>query len=674
MTLRPDTVDAFERLVERLPVAVLDPAGETRYVSPAAAAVAGVAPAAPLEDVGRLVAPADVPAFADAFASLVDGDGTEARVTVRPAGRSDGAAVAATLFDFTADPAVGGVVVLFTDETPAASVRRLVRAVTDPDEGVATADSPRDTVDRIVAAASGLPWLELGCYLRDEASAPLGPVGPSVAGDAEPVVRAADRTGERRVVGPDAVPLNALPDRPYAGGLAVPMGDHGVLVAGVRDRDDVTPDLLTGLSLVATTGSLALDRLAAGRALRRSREQHRRCRAETDRLAAATATERSAERRVLAAESTQAVREAVCTELAAAEPVALAWFGTVSPGASELVPAAVAGDGEAYPSGVTFDLGDESGPPAARVLSERTTVAERDLAAGSAPAAWRRAALDAGLRSALAVPIGGEEGTHGVLAVYGRAVGALDGPVRAVVEHLRRVVAYALTSVELRALALGNTTVELELSVPEPRTVLAELADATDATVNLESAAPNRSGYTRLFVSVDAPGDRVVAAATATDGVAEARHLTDRDDGALVEVIAEGETVPGTLASLGAGVVDAETTGDGVRAVVTVARSVDVREFVDAVRESHPETVLLARRVRETPVEADRHFRQRIESQLTDRQYEALQAAHYGGYFESPRRQTGSDIAATLGITQPTFANHVREAQRKLLTALFRSG
>ncbi|WP_415379368.1 bacterio-opsin activator domain-containing protein [Halosimplex sp. TS25] len=674
MTLRPDTVDAFERLVERLPVALLDPAGETRYVSPAAAAVAGVSPAVPLDDVGRLVAPADLPALADAFASLVDGDGTEACVTVRPAGRSDGAAVAAALFDFTADPAVGGVVVLFTDETPAAQVRRLVRAATDPNEGVAAADSPRDAVDRIVAAASDVPWLELGCYLRDGASAPLGPVGPSADDDAEPVVRAADRTGERHVVGPDAAALNALPDRPYAGGIAVPMGDHGVLVAGVRDRDDVTPDLLTGLSLVATTGSLALDGLAAGRTLRRSRERNRRCRAEADRLAAATTTERRVERRVLAADSAPAIRQAVCTELAAAEPVALAWFGTVSPGGSELDPAAVAGDGDAYPSAVTFELSDESGPPAARALTERSVVAERDLAAGSAPADWRRAALDTGLRSALAVPIGGDEGTHGVLAVYGRAVGALDGPIRALVEHLGRVVAYALTAVELRALALGNTTVELELSVPAPNSLLAELAAATDATVSFENAAPNRSGYTRLFVTVDAPGDRVVAAATDIDSVAEARHLTDRDDGALVEVIAEDETVPGTLASLGAVVTDAETTGEGVRATVTVARSVDVREFVDDVREHYPETVLLARRVRETPVEADRRFRRRIESQLTDRQYEALQAAHYGGYFESPRRQTGSDIAATLDITQPTFANHVREAQRKLLAALFRSG
>lgn len=671
--VRNDPLDSFEALVERVPVAVLDPAGGTRYVSPAAAAVAGVDATAALDDAGRLFVEDDRPALAEAFASLVDGPDTETAVTARGAGRPADDALDVTLYDFTADPAAGFVVALLADDARAARLRRLLRSVVDPDDGLAAAASPRAVVDRLIALGSVVPEIELGCYLRDGASAPLRPVGPSAAGDVESAVRAVDRTGEPRAVDPESLPLAALSDEVFVGALAYPMGDHGVLVTGLRERASVIPDLLTALSLVAATASLALDRLAARRALERAERVRRRCRAGRDRLVEATETERRAERAVLEASSSSAVTRAVCAALADAEAVELAWFGTVAPGGSELVPEAVAGDGESYLSAVTFGPG-EGGPPAARVLTERGAVAERDVAGGFASADWRRAALDAGLRSVLAVPVGGDDATHGVLVVYGREAGGLDGPIRAVVEHLRHVVAYALTTAELRTLALGNTTVELELSVPARDGLLADLAAATEASVRFESAVPKADGTTRVYLTVDAPGERVLAATTDLDGVVDARRLADREDGALVEVGYEGETVPGTLASLGAVVTAAETSGSEVRATVTVSRDVDVREFVDAVREHHPGAALLARRAREDPVEADRRFRQRVESRLTERQYEALQAAHYGGYFESPRRQNGSDIAETLGIAQSTFAGHIRGAQRKLLTLLFRSG
>ena len=311
------------------------------------------------------------------------------------------------------------------------------------------------------------------------------------------------------------------------------------------------------------------------------------------------------------------------------------------------------------------------GPPAARVLTARDAVAERDVTAGFASADWRRAALDAGLRSVLAVPVGDDDATHGVLAVYGREAGALDGPIDEAVRHLCRVVEHALTAVELRTVAMGNTTVELELSVPTRDGLLGALAAATDARVRVESAT-NCADGTRLYLTVDG-GDDPVAAATEIDGVLAARHLADRDGGTLLEVVYDGETVHGTLTSRGAVVIDAEATAEAVRTTVTVPRSADVREFVDTVRGTYPGTALLARRARETAAEADYRFRQRVESQLTARQYESLQAAHFGGYFESPRRQTGSDVAATLDITQPTFATHLREAQHKLLTLFFGS-
>ncbi|MFQ3295648.1 MAG: putative DNA binding protein [Halobacteriales archaeon] len=56
--------------------------------------------------------------------------------------------------------------------------------------------------------------------------------------------------------------------------------------------------------------------------------------------------------------------------------------------------------------------------------------------------------------------------------------------------------------------------------------------------------------------------------------------------------------------------------------------------------------------------------------QLTDRQMEVLRTAHEMGYFEYSKRSNAGDVADELGISTPTFSEHLSAAQRKLLGAL----
>jgi len=711
----PDPSDSFGAAFARLPVVILDPAAETRYVSPTAAALVGM-DTSPPADLGGAVAPADVDRVAEAFVSVLDGEGSGTGVSFRGTGTERDAVFEATLYAYSDGPTVEGVVVSLTDVTRPRRFQRALLSVAHPDGGVATARTREGVVARLTALTDDLggadTGIEIGCYLRGDETAALRPVGSEASGyrrgaagadapdadqddesrdsgsgeddsEVEPVVRDAARTGELTPVPADAFPLAALPGTDFAGGVAVPLGDYGVLVAGARREGDLTADLCAFLQLVASTTALALDRVGDRRALRRTRRENQRYRAACDRLAAAVDVERRAERRILAATSTSAVQQAVCSELAAADEVSFAWFGTVTSN-GDLEVRASAGDGGGFLSTLSFapaaDVPPEDGPPekgddppVTRVVTERRTVSERDISAGFESVGWRREALDAGFRSVVAHPVGGDDATHGVLVCYGRSVGAFDGPVGAAVEQAARTAEHALSSIELRALALGNTTVELVLSIPTSDALLSELAAVSGGTVRFESATVTREGPIRVFVVVDAAAEAVVDAAREIEGVVDATHLRDRDDGAVLEVVYDGRTVPGTLASLGAVVTDAETTDDGVRATVTVSRSTGVRQFVDSVRETYPGTSLLARRTQASSFEANVRFRDRVESSLTDRQLETLQTAHYGGYFASPRSRTGSEVAAMLDITQPTFASHLREAQRKLLELLFES-
>jgi predicted DNA binding protein len=55
----------------------------------------------------------------------------------------------------------------------------------------------------------------------------------------------------------------------------------------------------------------------------------------------------------------------------------------------------------------------------------------------------------------------------------------------------------------------------------------------------------------------------------------------------------------------------------------------------------------------------------------SDRQLEVIRTAYYSGFFETPRRNTGEDVAETLGVSPSAFYQLNRTVQRKLSTALF---
>ncbi|MFW5905431.1 MAG: helix-turn-helix domain-containing protein, partial [archaeon] len=43
----------------------------------------------------------------------------------------------------------------------------------------------------------------------------------------------------------------------------------------------------------------------------------------------------------------------------------------------------------------------------------------------------------------------------------------------------------------------------------------------------------------------------------------------------------------------------------------------------------------------------------------------------HAGYFEWPRKSTGEQVADLLGVTQATFSEHFRGAERTLFEAVF---
>lgn len=92
-----------------------------------------------------------------------------------------------------------------------------------------------------------------------------------------------------------------------------------------------------------------------------------------------------------------------------------------------------------------------------------------------------------------------------------------------------------------------------------------------------------------------------------------------------------------------------------------------IEQFLDA----HPGAEMVAKRQQpySTQLFGHREFTRVIEETLTDRQQEVLAAAHETGYYEWPRETAGDELAEELGISPPTFHEHLRAAEQKLITA-----
>jgi predicted DNA binding protein len=149
-------------------------------------------------------------------------------------------------------------------------------------------------------------------------------------------------------------------------------------------------------------------------------------------------------------------------------------------------------------------------------------------------------------------------------------------------------------------------------------------------------------------------------------GISEVRVLST-DGGTTLEVRAEEGMLAHPLMEAGANVTSATATNGRCDLSVELSPDANVRAVVDRVCEEFPGTELLAKREGE-PAEEEALP---DETEMTDRQREALEAAFRAGYFDWPRESTAEEVAESLDISSPTLHSHLRKAEDELLSEFF---
>ncbi|MFA9415931.1 bacterio-opsin activator domain-containing protein [Natrinema sp. HArc-T2] len=452
--------------------------------------------------------------------------------------------------------------------------------------------------------------------------------------------------------------------------LIVPLGTHGVVVAGCEDVDGFDETMTELLYILAANTEAALDRAEREQLLRDHDRTLTQQNEELTRLNHTNEIVREINHGVAQASTRAEIEGTVCDRLAETDRYRFAWIAASDD--DPPVPSAWAGIDAAYVDRLRDD--GECAPETELVrdvLESGTVQTMRDVLEDDRWAMRRKEALTYGFQTVLGVPLVADDRRYGVLMVHVAGADAVGEREREVLVELGETIGHAIQSVERTRAMVTDSRLELELAVEGSRLLLNRLSTHVSGAepITLEGVIDRGENGIVLFITAPATAE-LASLETAWASIETLSIVSESDDETLFEVTMASTPFLDLLRSYDV-VIRMATAEDGTSTVVLeVPQRVETRSLVEAIREEYPETELVAKR-ETTTMQSARRLDTHLAERLTDKQFEALQAAHYSGFFEWPRESTGEDLAAALDVSPPTYHYHLRAAERKLVTMVF---
>jgi len=449
----------------------------------------------------------------------------------------------------------------------------------------------------------------------------------------------------------------------------IPLGDHGVFVAGSTEvdvLDDVTRELA---DLLAATAEAALDRITRESQLR---EQDRELQRQNDQLSTLNRinqTIREIDQALVEAETRTEIDHTVCEQLTADDRFQFAWIAHPDDRGETVVPQAWAGSDRGYLDTRSFPVSENTVEPTGRAAATGEVTHVPNVTSDLRAAPWRKDAISRDFLSVVSVPLVYKDYSYGVLSVYSDTPGAFDGTIGTVLAELGETVAAAISASERKRALLTTSMTRVEYEADAPSFILTQLARAADCTVTYEGGVQETASSNYVFVTVDdASLDAVVDATDDVTLVENVQRIRGGDSGGVLRLQLSEPFLAPKLADHGAVLRSVTATQTRTTVVVDLSTGVKVRDVTQFLTEYFGSIELLSKQTREQT--SEHGFYASVLDRLTDRQLEVLETAYYSGFFESPRKATGETVANSLDISPQAFYQHIRTAQRKLFAVL----
>jgi PAS domain S-box-containing protein len=452
--------------------------------------------------------------------------------------------------------------------------------------------------------------------------------------------------------------------------LSAEEGDVGVVDLEIRTADGAVVPVEDRIALLRTdgevTGTVGVARDVTEQTRRDAQlERQRNELAEQNRI---NAVIRGINQSLATATTREEIERTVCERLARSESYVLAWIGELHPSGRRIESRVRAGVDEGT---VGAGVGPGDGLMGAVVRSGRCRVV-RDVLDDPDSEPWRDHATARGYRSIASVPISYGDTTYGAINLCSARPDGFPERELDVLCELGETIGHVINAVESKRLLHADAAVELVFRVNDAASFFVAASARFDCTVRLEGVVPvERDRYLYYVTVTGVDPDDLLRLAEREAEIREARLLNERDGESLFLFDVAGASAVMTLIEAGAQVKRAEASGGSGSLVAHVAPDADVGTVVEAVASVFPESELVAQREITRPVQTRGEFRDAVSDRLTAKQRGALEAAYRGGYFARPRSVTGSDLAASFGVTPSTFHHHLQAGLNKVVGAVF---
>ncbi|WP_058365002.1 bacterio-opsin activator domain-containing protein [Haloparvum sedimenti] len=369
-------------------------------------------------------------------------------------------------------------------------------------------------------------------------------------------------------------------------------------------------------------------------------------------------------------ETREGIETAVCERLADAEPYRFVWIGEFDRGGNGVVPRSHAGEGGEYLA-ERAEAPSEWATAAAAMRDGEVKVVDR-MTADAENAPRPAEAVEHGHHSAAGVPITYRGRTYGVLCVYAPRPDAFDEREREVLRELGETIGYAISAAERRHALLTDAVTEVELALEAPGATYVDASAAIDDTVRLDGVVKGDDGLVEFLRIPTGRVEDLRSHAAEVD--LAVTPVVERDDESVVRVRLDERSLAAVVADYGGTLTGGTAESGRGSATVALPTGTSARGLIDRIDETYDGRVSLrAQREGEPVGVSGLRFREGLDESLTARQREAVETSHHAGFFEWPRVSTAEEVADLLDITAPTFHEHLRHAQRKLVAAYLKS-
>jgi PAS domain S-box-containing protein len=446
--------------------------------------------------------------------------------------------------------------------------------------------------------------------------------------------------------------------------IAVPVGEQFVLVAGATQP--AAFDYWT-VSLIETLGATAEAAINQAQQQQEITQQNN----ELRNLQSLNNQIRNISLAIVEADSRAGLEELVCDRLTNAEQIDFAWIGRTDYQEAQLSPQTQAGIADGYLETVSLRLdGGDEVEPTVQAARSRTACKCANTTKQLLSNTWRSEAVERDFASVLSIPLVNEESLYGVVSVYSTSKDGFPSMLQSVLEELCDLLANAIVSKERKEALHTDQAVELQFDVHDESCLFEQVVAGTGCKITLDRFIQQTGGATLIFLRVtDGAANQVARQAERVDRVKTSTVVGMYSD-PLVQLTVDGSFICTTLANSAYRLSDVQVTAEETCITIEVPTTADTRRAVTLMTSQFSDAQLIAKEQVDTLSDTDYILPKQVLDTLTPRQREVVETAYRAGYFESPRKVNGAEVAEMFGFSDTAFHQHIRDAQSRLFEQL----